>query len=57
MLLYMLCYHVMKEILNNSTNISKTNNYLWPQIFEHKKDQGSILMQKFAYLITYLPTI
>ena len=40
MLLYMLCYHVMKEILNNSTNISKTNNYLWPQIFETQKRPG-----------------
>jgi hypothetical protein len=24
-------------MVNNSTNINKTNNHIWPQIIEHKK--------------------
>jgi hypothetical protein len=29
-------------MVNNSTNINKTNNYLSPQIIEHKNDSVGI---------------
>jgi hypothetical protein len=34
-----------KQSVKNSTNINKKNNYLSPQINEHKKEHGTKMWQ------------
>ena len=41
-------------MVNNSTSINKTNNYLRPKIIEHKKKTGA---HAEILLPTYVPTI
>ena len=32
-------------MVNNSTNINKTNNHIWPQIIEHKKTMKQMTLE------------